>query len=131
MSFKNVDWESLQDDNRKELIEYYKWIINLATFVLTISLTLAGLFSESIQHRRLLVAGWILLGACILFNWVTVKRLTSLPIVLSVPEEKRTWLHRRFLKAMDNIRIYGLLQNALFLVGILVLGIGFALNLQG
>jgi hypothetical protein len=130
MTFKNVRWEAIQDDQRKELIDYYKWVINLATFVLTVSLTLTALFSDGLRTTRLLIVGWILLGLCILFDWVLVKRLTTLPIVLSVPDNQRTWLHRSFLKSLPNLRIYGLVQNLLFLIGVLVIGIGFALNLR-
>ena len=119
----------LTDENRKELIEYYKWIVNLAIFVLTVSLALAGFFPGGLHHSWLLILGWGFLAFCIFFNWLIIKRLVTIPIVFSADEKDRNWLHGIFIASMANLQKYALLQNWCFLLGTLAIGLGYALNL--
>ncbi len=119
----------LTEDSRKELVDYYRWIVTLATFVLTVSLSVMALVADSIRFRWLLVLGWALLGLCIFLNWLLVKGLVTLPIVLSVDEESKGKLHDLFLSKLGRrLSIYGTLQNGLFLLGVLAIGLGLALN---
>lgn len=118
----------LTDENRKELIEYYKWIVNLAIFVLTVSLALSGLFPGGLHHSWLLISGWVFLGFCIFFNWLIIKRLVAIPIVFSSKEQNRNWLHAVFIGSMANLQKYALVQNWCFLLGTLAIALGYALN---
>lgn len=118
----------LTDENRKELIDYYKWIVSLAIFVLTVSLTLAGLFPNALQYSWLLVVGWVLLGLCIFFNWLLIKRLVTISIVFATPEEELGAIHDVFIRSIRNLQKYALLQNWLFLLGTFTIGVGFVLN---
>jgi hypothetical protein len=119
----------LTDEVRKELVEYYKWIVNLATFVLTVSISLVGLFAQGMSYKALLVLGWVLLGLCIFLNWLLVKRLVTIPIVDAVAPEDAGWHHRLFKATIGNMKAYGLVQNWAFLLGVLFVCAAFALNL--
>ena len=119
----------LTEESRKELVEYYKWVVTLATFVLTVSLSVMALFAGSVRFRWLLVLGWVLLGLCVFVNWLLVKALVSLPVVLSVTEQHQTKLHELFLRSLSTrLSLYGTIQNALFLLGTSAVGLGLALN---
>lgn len=120
----------LTDDTRKELIDYYKWIVSLAIFVLTVSLTLAGLFPKGLRYPWLLIVGWVLLGLCIFFNWLIIKRLVTIPIVFATREEDRGVLHDIFIRSMRNLQQYALWQNWFFLLGTFAIGVGFVLNVS-
>lgn len=112
----------------KDLTDYYKWVVSLATFVLTISLSVAGLLSGRMRFEWLLITGWLLLGVCILSNWLLVKRIMVLPIVLATPEAERGSLQTIFLATMANMRRYGRIQNLAFLLGIVSVSSALALN---
>jgi hypothetical protein len=116
-------------DIRKDLIEYYKWIVNLATFITTVSLSLVALFPKGVRFSWLLILGWVLLAVCIFLNWLLVKRLVSIPIVTSVSEEEMGIYHALFMATLGNMTVYGSFQNATFLLGALAIALGFALNL--
>ena len=120
----------LTESVRKDLIDYYKWIVNLATFVLTISVSLVGLLAHHICYKRLLVAGWVLLGLCIFLNWVLVKRLVTMPIVSSLPFESAGLHYRIFKASYRNLKSYGLIQNWAFLVGVFLVSVALILNMR-
>ena len=46
----------------QELAGYYKWVVSLALFVLTVSLSLAGIFRDGLKFQWLFIAGWLLLA---------------------------------------------------------------------
>ena len=118
----------LNDDVRRELMEYYKWIVSLALFVLTVSLTLAGLFPKGLHYSSLLTLGWGLLGSCVFLNWLIIKRLIIIPIVSITQEKDRGPIHTIFIRSMQNLQLYALLQNWFFLLGTFAIGVGFILN---
>jgi hypothetical protein len=119
----------MDDSTRRELIEYYKWVVALATFVLMFSLAALGLRHAPLRFVGFLRVGWLLLGICIISNILIVKRLVSLAVVRSVAEHERTALHDLLLASLSNIRVYGLVQNASFFGGVAIVAIGVALNL--
>jgi hypothetical protein len=125
----DLEAAGLPNEIRKELIDYYKWIVNLSIFVLTISLTVSGVFRPHLRYGWLLVIGWMLLGICIFLNWLIVKRLTTAPIVFATDKDQRTHLHQAFINSMRNVQLYGLWQNWAFLLGVFAIVIGFSLNL--
>ncbi len=104
----------LQPENRKELVDYYKWTVNLATFILTLSLSLTSVLTKAqdLKHKSLLITGWILLGLCIFMNWLLVKRFITMPIIEQTPEEERGFM-AGIMRAsfLGNIKSYGFLQN--------------------
>jgi hypothetical protein len=76
------------------------------------------------------VLGWILLGTCVFLNWILVKRLVTIPIVDAVAPEDEGPHHRLFRATMGSMKIYGLIQNWAFLLGVFFVGLGLALNLK-
>jgi hypothetical protein len=82
-----------------------------------------------VTHRRLLIAGWVLLGVCIFLNWLLVKRLVAIPIVAAVAAENEGLHHKIFKATVSKLKVYGLIQNWAFLLGVLMVGVGLLLNL--
>ena len=107
----NQSVDVIDDAKRKELVDYYKWIVNLAVFVLTISASISGLVGDRLSVSLILIVGWSMLGACIFFNWLIVKNLTWYPGLKS-----------------PRLGIYGALQNWTFLLGIVLVIVGYANN---
>lgn len=111
-------------DLRRELIEYYKWIVSLATFVLTVSLTLTSAFHPSAM-RWWLLAGWVLLGICIFSNWLLIKSMLALAVTGASAPESWTKAHFMMLNGvLTRQKVYGNAQNATFLLGVACLAIG-------
>ena len=113
---------------REGLIAYYKWIVNLAVIVLTLSISLVGLIGSQLFQRWLFLIGWILLAMCIFFNWLTIKRLVTFPINEALHENERTWINYLYEHTLDQVQCYAILQNILFLVGSLLVFLGFIIN---
>lgn len=121
----------LNDTVRKDQIEYRKWIVSLSTFVLTVSLGLVGILAKSspIQYRWLLVIGWLLLGISIFLNWLIIKNLVAISIVVAGSQLEPTladvlpWLLK------GNIQLCALVQNFAFLLGVLAVALGSIMNL--
>ena len=121
--------EALRDkDTRAILVDYYKWVVGIAIFVFTISVSFVGLHGGDLQHRWLFRLGWILLGLCIFFNLLLIKRFVALPIVLATPQVEWGVLHRIFLATLRNMNVYGTVQNACLILGTLAVSLGFVLN---
>lgn len=118
----------LPTEIRKELISYYKWIVTLAIFILTITISFIALkANDSINNKWAIIASWILLGICIFCNWLLIKRLVTISII-EVSKEK-TEIQKIFIESINNLKIYGLLQNICFLGGIVFLLIFFFGNI--
>ena len=107
----NENVNAIDDSKRKELVDYYKWIVNLAVFVLTISASISGLVDDRKSVSLVLVTGWSMLGASIFFNWLIVKNLIWYPALKS-----------------PRLGIYGSLQNWTFLIGVALVIVGYANN---
>ncbi len=119
----------LQDTVRKDQIEYRKWIVTLATFVLTISLGLIGYLPKPLHYKWLLLVGWLLLGGCILFNWLIIKRLVSISLLAAAAREEPNFLHLFSTVSRLDVQLYAFIQNLAFLGGVLAVGLGFVLNI--
>lgn len=121
--------EVLADDEvRKSLVDYYKWIVSLAVLIMTVSLSLIGLIGQGLRYRVFLLVGWGLLVLCIFFDCLLIKRLVTLPIVMRTAESERGWLHNHFVSTLGQIKIFGLIQNLAFLFGVGIVACGLALN---
>ena len=70
------------DEVRKSLVDYCKWIVSLAVLIMIVSTSLIGLIGQGLRYRVLLLVGWGLLVVCIFFDWLLIKRLVTLPIVM-------------------------------------------------
>ncbi len=116
------------DEVRKSLVDYYKWIVSLAVLIMTVFLSLIGLIGQGLRYRVFLLVGWGLLVVCIFFDWLLIKRLVTLPIVMQAPEEEPGRLHNLFASALGHMKIYGLIQNLAFLSGAGLVACGLALN---
>jgi len=121
----------LEPSMRKELIDYYKWQVNLSVFVLTFSVTLLSLLKSAPKHPYMLVVGWVALAICIFFNWLLVKRIVSIPLAFSTPAEFRTILHTIFFNSLSLIKLYGNVQNWAFLLGTAMVTLALVLGLFG
>ena len=128
MSNNNIPAAFQDKEIRTALVDYYKWIVGIAVFVFTISVSFVGLHGGALHYRWMFRLGWILLGLCIFFNLLLIKRFVTLPIVLATPEVKRGVLHALFLLTLRNMKIYGTLQNACLMLGTLAVSLGFVLN---
>jgi len=119
----------MENSIRKELISYYKWIVNLSIFVVTIIVSLISA-SDNLYFSDMLKWGICLLGVSIFFNWLLIKRLVTLPIVKGTAIENVESIHLIFLKSMFLAKIYGLFQNWFFILGIALVIISFILGLN-
>ena len=120
----------LSEEIWKQLIDYYKWIVSISVFILTISVTLVSLLStKSLNYTWLLLIGWILLGFCIFIVWLLIKRLVFLPLLFSIPHDELQPMHILSIMTIGNIQKYAFVQNLLFLLGILSISVGFILNI--
>jgi hypothetical protein len=119
----------LDDNTRTELVDYYKWIVSLAVFVLTISVALVRFLSTPLRHTWLVVIGWLLLGLCIFFNLLLVKRLVTIGAISRMPEEERGPLQHFYIATMNNAPTYANIQNAAFSLGVGCIAVGLLLNL--
>lgn len=114
------------NDLRRDLIDYYKWVVSLALFVLTVSLSLSSLVESVSGQRGWLIAGWSLLGICVFANWLLIKSLLSAAVCETIPEEELTKHHLRQMNGiLKRQQAYALVQNASFLVGVLLVAIGY------
>jgi len=116
------------DEVRKSLVDYYKWIVSLAVLITTVSLSLIGLIGQGFRYKVPLLVGWGLLVVCIFFDWLLIKRLVTLPIVMQTVEAERDWLHNLFVSTLRQMKIFGLIQNLAFLLGAALVACGLALN---
>ena len=119
----------LRDTVRKDQIEYRKWIVTLATFVLTMSVGLIAHLPKPLHYKWVLILGWLLLGACIFFNWLLIKRLVGISIVTAAAHEEPDFRHLLPILTRFDIQLYALVQNLAFLGGVLAVALGFILNL--
>lgn len=109
----------MNDEMRKELISYYKWVVSLAIFVITVAVSLISAI-ESVHVTHVNKTGLILLTISIFLNWVLIKRLVTTPIVEGTPSENKGLIHSIFEQGGGNIKWYALAQNLTFVVGILL-----------
>lgn len=119
----------MNNEIRKELIDYYKWIVNISIFVITVIVSLVSA-SDSLYFSSLLKFGLFLLGFAIILNWLLVKRLTILPILENMKPEDYKKIHLIFIKSLSLTNIYGLLQNLSFVFGVVLVFVTFLLKLN-
>lgn len=118
-----------RDGVRRDQMDYRKWIVSLATFVLTVSLGLIGLISGPLAHQWLLVLGWSHLGLCIFLNWLLIKRLVGISLVAARAEQDPALTDLLDVLCRKNVQWYALIQNLAFLIGVSGVGLGFVFNL--
>jgi hypothetical protein len=128
MADKGIPEVLANGEVRKTLIDYYKWIVSLAVLIMTISLSLIALIGQDLRYKLLVLVGWSLLVVCIFFDWLFIKRLVTLPIVMQATEVERDQQHKLFVSALGHMKIFGLIQNLAFLFGAGIVACGLALN---
>ena len=119
----------MDDSTRLELVDYYKWIVSLAIFILTISVALVRFLSTPLCYQWLVVVGWLLLGLCIFFNLMLVKRLVTIGAISRMSEKDRGPLQHFYTATMSNTSVYATIQNAAFMLGIGCVAVGLLINL--
>jgi hypothetical protein len=121
----------LRDTLRKDHIEYRKWIVSLATFVLTVSLGLVGLVAKTqpLQYKWVLIAGWLLMGTCIFLNWLIIKRLIGILLLAALSSEEPSLENVLSALTKIDLQLYAFIQNQAFLLGVFAVGLGLVLNL--
>lgn len=118
----------VEDGLRKELIDYYKWVVTLAVFVLSTSLALASFLGDS-PHPILLSVGWVMLAFCILVNWLLVKSLISAGTIAATPIDEWTKKHFLFAESwLQRLKLFGFVQQVTFVIGSLLVTLAFVLE---
>ena len=128
MSDNGIPNVLLDDQIRESLINYYKWMVSLAVLIVTVSVTLIGLIGQNIHYRILMLLGWGLLVVCIFFNWILIKCLVTLPIVMGTESSDRNLPQKNFIATFAQSKIYGIIQSLSFLLGSGLVFLGLALN---
>jgi len=113
---------------RVELINYYKWVVNLAVVILTLSISLVGLLGKELVYKPIIISGWVLLAVSVFLNWLTIKRLVSFPINARLIDEEKTWYNKLYESSLYLIQLYATIQNFFFLLGAFLVFFGFILN---
>ncbi len=113
----------IKESTRKELIEYYKWVVAVTGFFLTFSVSLVKIGTKA--RNVYMTIGWCFLFISVFFNWLIIKRLIILPLVKNFPEDEKTWKHRIYEKTFGNLSLYGSIQSNAILIGAILLLVGF------
>ena|ERR1700679_787866 len=113
----------IEESARKELIEYYKWVVSVIGLILAFSVSVVKIGTK--PPNFLMIAGWVLYFVSVFFNWLLIKRLITLPIVENLSPERREWKHRLFELTVGNMSVYATVQNTAILFGSVLLLIGF------
>lgn len=122
----------MDDDFRKQLIDYYKWVVSIAVFVLTTSIALTSFIGPPVHHLWLLAIGWTLLAVAVGMDWLLVKSLVSYGAVMATPVEKWTAKHRLFIEGWDRrARVFGFVQQWALMLGAGFVALVFVLRLFG
>ena len=115
----------MTEETRKTLISYYKWIVSLSLFVIGFSVSIVSAI-EGLKFSNMLSWGIVLLLISIFINWLTIKKLVTYSVIESEQTEGR--LTRFFMSSLSTLKIYGLLQNWLFILGLVLVILSFVLG---
>ena len=113
----------LDDETRKELIEYYKWVVNLSSLILTVTISIVSLDKKDANGQ--IILGWCFCLLSIFFNWTIIKKLVTVPIFEKIRLEDMGPWHRLWLAGLSHLSLYGTIQNTSLLVGFAFLIYGF------
>jgi len=115
----------MENDTRKELVEYYKWVVSLCAFILTIIVALVTALDD-LYFSTILKWGVSIILLSIFFNWLLIKKLVTMPIVeKALKDENQGKIYSIFVQNIIAIKIYGLVQNLSFIVGVLLIFLSF------
>lgn len=112
----------MKKETTEYLLKYYKWLIHLSLIVIGVAVSLVS-SRERFEYSDMLGWGIILLLISIFFNWLCVKRLTTILIIDA--EQVETRFVSFFLKTQKLLSVYGLLQNWAFIVGCMLVVASF------
>ena len=115
----------MKEETRQTLISYYKWVVSVSLIVMGFSVSVVSAI-EGLKFSTMLNWGIVLLLISVFFNWLTIKKLVTYSVIES--EEIRTGLSRFFLATLPNLKVYGLLQNWSFVVGLILVILSFILG---
>lgn len=104
----------MKQETTEHLLKYYKWLVHLSLIVIGVAVSLVS-SRERFEYSDMLGWGIILLLISMFFNWLCVKRLTT--ILLIDTEHIETKFVSFFLRTQKLLSVYGLLQNWAFIVG--------------
>lgn len=117
----------MEQNTKKELISYYKWIVSLSIFIITITISLISA-SGNLYFSKIFKCGLFLLGISIFFNWLIIKNLVIIFGIEEAPAIRPLkHISKFFLKKITK---YGLFQNWMFLIGISLIFVSFLLGLN-
>lgn len=119
----------MENDTRKELISYYKWVVSLLIFIITITISVVST-SSNLYFSNILKWGLVLSGLSIFLNWILIKKLIIFNIVKKTKIKDFENIHSFFLKNMISAKIYGFCQNLFFLLGVILIIISFIFELN-
>ena len=115
----------MKEETRQTLISYYKWVVSVSLIIMGFSVSVVSAI-EGLKFSTMLNWGIVLLLISVFFNWLTIKKLVTYSVIES--EEIRTGLSRFFLATLPNLKVYGLLQNWSFVVGLILVILSFILG---
>lgn len=119
----------MENNIRKELISYYKWIVSLLIFIITITISVVSA-SNNLYFSNMLKFGLVLSGISIFLNWLLIKRLIVFNIVEKTKTEDIKNIHLIFFKSMFLAKMYSFFQNLFFILGIILIIASFIFELN-
>ena len=115
----------MKKETNQILINYYKWVVSLSIFVITASISLISAI-DGLRFSNMLKWGIVLLLISVFMNWLIVKKLVIYSLIESEKIESK--MTKFFLKTLPNLKIYGLLQNFSFILGLVLTVLSFILG---
>ena len=115
----------MKEETKQTLISYYKWVVSLSIFVIGFSVSIVSVI-DKLRFSVMLKWGVVLLLVSIFVNWLAIKKLVTYSVIET--EQAESGLARFFVKTLSILKIYGLLQNWLFIVGLILIILSFMLG---
>ncbi|HCX27643.1 MAG TPA: hypothetical protein DHI91_00700 [Candidatus Portnoybacteria bacterium] len=115
----------MKEETKQTLISYYKWVVSLSIFVIGFSVSIVSVI-DKLRFSVMLKWGVALLLVSIFVNWLAIKKLVTYSVIET--EQAESGLARFFVKTLSILKIYGLLQNWLFIVGLILIILSFMLG---
>lgn len=112
----------MKEETKQTLISYYKWVVSLSIFIIGFSVSIVSAI-DKLRFSIMLKWGVALLLVSIFVNWLAIKKLVTYSVIET--EQVEGGLARFFVKTLSTLKVYGLLQNWLFIVGLILIILSF------
>lgn len=115
----------IKEETKQTLISYYKWVVSISLFVIGFSVSIVSAIDD-LKFSTMLNWGIVLLLVSIFLNWLTIKKLVTHSVIET--EQIDSNLAKFFMKTLSTLKVYGLLQNWLFVIGLILIILSFILG---